>query len=81
MTYITIAGIKYERELIDLAEKPFFGVSEGKISKDEAVELIASAKDGAQVTDIEKATLVYIRKTYPFTDAAAGYFDCELASI
>ena len=81
MAYTTIDGIKYEKELLDLAEKHTTGRGESKISADEAVELIASAKDGGRITEIEKNTLVYIRKHYQFTFAAAQYFDNSLDEL
>lgn len=81
MAYTTIDGVKYETELLDLAKQHTAGKNEGQISKDEAAELIASAKDGSKVTDIELATLKYIRKLYPFTEASARYFDAELKNL
>jgi hypothetical protein len=81
MAYLTIDGVKYEKELLDLAKKLTTGRGESKISKEEAGDLLKSALDGKGVTDTEKKTLAYIRKTFPFTDAAAAYFDVEFAKI
>ncbi len=81
MAYVTIDGVKYEKELLDLAKQHTTGKNEGKISKDEVMDLIASAKDGVKVTDTEMATLQYIRQQYPFTEAAASLFDAEIAKI
>ena len=81
MAYVTIDGQKYEKELLDLAKEHTTGRGEGKISKDEAADLIKSAQDGVKVTDIEMATLKYIRSTFDFTDAAATFFDAEIAKI
>ena len=81
MAYVTIDGNKYEKELIDLATHHTTGRGEGKLSKDEVAELFKSAHDGPGVTDTEKATLEYIRKTYEFTDAAAADFDAAFATI
>ena len=81
MAYVTIDGQKYEKELLDLAKAHTTGRGEGKISKDEAVDLIKSAQDGVKVTDTEMATLAYIRSTFDFTDAAAALFDAEIAKI
>ena len=75
MAYQTIDGVKYEKELIDLAKEHTTGKGEGKLSKAEVADLIKSANDGQGVTDIEKATLQYIRKNFVFTDAAAKDFD------
>lgn len=81
MAYVTIDGEKYEKELLDLAKEHTTGQGEGKISKDEAADLIKSAKDGSQVTDIEKNTLKYIRANFDFTDAAAKQFDEDVAAL
>lgn len=81
MAYVTIDGKKYEKELLDLAKAHTTGRGEGKISKDEAADLIKSAQDGTSVTDTEMATLKYIRETFDFTDAAATFFDAEVAKL
>ncbi|AHI29873.1 hypothetical protein [Marinobacter similis] len=81
MAYVTIDGNKYEKELIDLAVKHTTGQGEGKISVDEAKDLFKSAKDGQGVTDIEMATLKYIRGAYEFTDAGARTFDTEISRL
>lgn len=81
MAYVTIDGEKYEKELLDLAKEHTTGRGEGKISKDEATDLIKSAKDGSQVTDTERNTLKYIRANFEFTDAAAKQFDEDLAVL
>ncbi len=81
MAYKTIDGVKYEKELLDLAEKHTTGVGEGKLSKDEVVDLFKSASDGQGVTDTEKQTLAYIRKNFVFTDAAAKDFDAAYTKL
>ena len=75
MAYQSIDGIKYEKELLDLAKKHTTGRGEGKISKDEVTDLLNSAQDGQGVTETEKRTLKYIRENFVFTDAAARDFD------
>lgn len=75
MAYVQIDGVKYEKELLDLAKKHTTGQGEGKISYEEAQDLIKSAQDGAAVTETELATLRYIRSNFEFTDKAAQYFD------
>ena len=81
MAYETIDGNKYEKELLDLARKHTTGAGEGKLSKAEVAELLASAADGQGVTDTEKATLAYIRANFEFTDAAAADFDAGVAKL
>lgn len=81
MAYMTIDGQQYEKELLDLAKAHTTGRGEGKVSKEEAADLLKSASDGAGVTATEMATLKYIRSTFEFTDAAASYFDAEIGSL
>lgn len=81
MAYETIDGVRYEKELLELARQHTTGVGEGKLSKDEVADLFKSAADGQGVTDTEKATLGYIRKNFVFTDAAARDFDEAFAKL
>ncbi|GLP95337.1 hypothetical protein GCM10007895_06430 [Paraferrimonas sedimenticola] len=79
MAYVMIDGNKYEKELIDMARAHTTGRGEGRISRDEAMDLINSAQDGHRVTDTEMSTLHYIRDNFDFTDAAATWFDNEIS--
>ena len=81
MAYVTIDGVKLEKELLDLAKKHTTGRGEGKLAKDEVADLFKSAADGPGVTDTEKATLKYIRGNFVFTDAAAADFDEAFAAL
>ena len=81
MSYINIDGKKYEKELLELAKKHTTGKGEGKLSKDEVADLFTSANDGQGITEIEKATLEYIRTNFEFTPAAAKDFDQEFAKL
>lgn len=81
MAYQSIDGVQYEKELLDLAKKHTTGKGEGKLSKDEVADLLKSASDGRGVTETEKRTLGYIRKTFEFTDAAAKDFDEAFAKL
>lgn len=81
MAYESIDGQKYEKELLDLARKHTTGKGEGSLSKAEVADLFKSAQDGAKVTDTEKATLAYIRKSFEFTDAAAKDFDVAFSKL
>lgn len=81
MAYVTIDGVKYEKELLDLAKKHTTGAREEKLSKDEVADLFKSASDGQGVTETEKNTLVYIRKNFVFTEAAAKDFDEKFAKL
>ncbi len=81
MAYQSIDGVKYEKELLDLAKEHTTGRGEGKLSKDEVADLFKSATDGQGITETEKRTLEYIRNNFEFTDAAARGFDKAFAKL
>jgi len=76
--YKTIDGVKYDGELIELAEKLTSGGGDGRLSKADAGEVLEAVKDGASYTDIEKATVKYLRDNYKWTDAADDWFRTEI---
>jgi hypothetical protein len=81
MAYISIEGVEYEKELIDLATEHTTGKGEEKLSKDEVMELLKSALDGKGVTETERRTLAYIRHQFSFTEAGAELFDMEFSKL
>jgi hypothetical protein len=81
MAYQIINGEQYEKELLDLAHHHTTGTNEQLLSRDEVAELFASAADGQGVTDTERRTLAYIRRTFAFTEAAAADFDQRFAAL
>ena len=76
--YKTIDGNKYDGELLELAEKLTSGSGDGRLSKEDASQLLDAVKDGDSYTDIEKATVAYIRENYQWTDAADEWFRTEI---
>ena len=76
--YKTIDGVKYDGELIELAEKLTSGGGDGRISKEDAGTILEAVKDGASYTDIEKDTVKYLRDNYKWTDAADDWFRTEI---
>ncbi|QIZ77624.1 hypothetical protein [Ferrimonas lipolytica] len=78
MAYVQIDGVRLEKELIDMAKAHTTGRGEGRLSRDEAVDLINSANDGQGITGVEMATLNYIRDNFDLTDAAVRVFDENL---
>ena len=76
--YKTIDGNKYDGELLELADKLTQGSGDGRISKADAAEILEAVKDGASYTDIEKATVKYIRENYKWTDASDEWFRSEI---
>jgi hypothetical protein len=81
MAYETIDGVTYEKELLELARQHTTGRGEANLARDEVAELFASATDGPGVTETEKNTLAYIRRTFAFTEAAAKDFDQRFAAL
>lgn len=76
--YKTIDGKKYDGDIIDLAEKLTAGRGDGRISMDDARQLLAAVKDGDSYTDIEKDTMAYVRSTFKWTDEADEWFRDEI---
>lgn len=76
--YKEIDGKKYDREILELAEKLTSGAGDGRLSKADAEQLLAAVKDGDNYTDIEKDTMKYVRENYKWTDAADEWFRTEI---
>ena len=76
--YKEIDGKKYDRELLELAEKLTKGQGDGRLSKSDADRLLEAVKDGNSYTDVEKDTVKYIRENFSWTDAADEYFRTEI---
>jgi hypothetical protein len=70
--YKVIAGVKYDRELLEAAQK---FETDGQISVKEAKTLFSSAQDGKGITGTERNTLEYIAKEMKLTDAARTWFE------
>lgn len=77
--YKTIEGKKYDGELLESADAAVAGAGDGRISKKDAEELLKLVKDGDAYTDIEKATMAYIRANYKWTEEADKWFRSEIA--
>lgn len=76
--YKTIDGVKYDGELIELAEKLTSGAGDGRISQADAEQIFEAVKDGDSYTDIEKDTVKYLRDNYKWTEAADEWFRTEV---
>jgi hypothetical protein len=76
--YKEIDGKKYDRQLLELAEKLVQGQGDGRISMDDAKKLLQEVKDGDKYTDIEKDTMAYIRDNFNWTDEADEWFRTEI---
>ena len=78
--YRQIDGKKYKDTLLLLADSMVDGQGNGRISFEDAKELIEFVMDGGVYTDIEKATIKYIRDNYRFTNKADKWFRTEIRS-
>ena len=76
--YKTIDGKHYDREMLEIADEAVAGVGDGRISVEDAQKLLGAVKDANKYTDIEKATMKYIRENYKFTYAADQWFRTEI---
>lgn len=76
--YKTIDGKKYDGELIELADKLVDGSGDGRISSEDAKQILEAVMDGDSYTDIEKDTVAYLRDNYKWTDAADEWFRTEI---
>lgn len=76
--YKTIDGVKYDRELLELADKLTQGQGDGRLSVEDAKQLYEAVADGDSYTDIEKDTVKYLRDNYTWTDAADEWFRTEV---
>ena len=76
--YKTIDGKDYDREMLEIADEAVAGAGDGRISIENAQKLLGAVKDANKYTDIEKATMKYIRDNYKFTDASDQWFLTEI---
>jgi len=76
--YKVIDGEKYDKELLEAAEEAVAGRGDGRISMEDAKKLYEKVKDGDSYTDIEKATVKYIRDNFKWTDDADEWFRAEI---
>ena len=76
--YKNIDGKNYDREMLEIADEAVAGVGDGRISLEDAQKLLGAVKDANKYTDIEKATMKYIRENYKFTYAADQWFRKEI---
>ena len=79
MTYYkTIDGVQYDGKILDLADELKDGQGDGRLSVDDAGQILAIVKDAGVYTDVEKATISYIRENYNWTNAADEWFRTEI---
>ena len=76
--YKTIDGKDYDREMLEIADEAVAGVGDGRISIEDAQKLLGAVKDAYKYTDIEKATMKYIRENYKFTYTSDQWIRTEI---
>ncbi|MEC9399729.1 MAG: hypothetical protein VYE40_14955 [Myxococcota bacterium] len=76
--YKVIDGVKYDRAMLEFCDEAVAGAGDGRISQADAEKLYELVKDGDKYTDIEKATMKYVRENYKWTDAADEWFRTEV---
>jgi DNA-directed RNA polymerase subunit F len=76
--YKEIDGKKYDNALLEAADTAIKGRGDGRISMEDAKDLLEKVKDGDSYTDIEKDTVAYIRDNYKWTEEADSWFRTEI---
>lgn len=76
--YIVIRGKKYDRRMVELANGLTQGRGDGRISINDARNLLRVVKDANNYSDTEKLTMEYIRRNYKFTKEADEFFRTEI---
>jgi hypothetical protein len=76
--YIEMDGVKCDRRLLELADGAVAKAGDGRISIADAKALFAAVADHDAYTDVEKATMKYIRENYNFTPEADAWFRTEV---
>ena len=73
--YRFISGERYDRSLLQDAEKRIEGQGDGRISEKDLIEVVESSRDGKGITETEWKTVVYITETYNLTHKATEWFN------
>ena len=73
--YRFISGERYDRSLLEDAEKRIEGQGDGRISEKDLIEVVESSRDGKGITETEWKTIVYITETYNLTHKATEWFN------
>lgn len=77
--YKIIDGQRYDRKVLDLAEELIQGRGDGRISRDDATQLLKSVQDGRGITETENRSLFYILEKFNFTDSARDWLSDQLS--
>lgn len=73
--YKTIDGVKYDKSLLEAAEKAIEGVGDGRVSYDDAKAIWADAMEDGKITKVEVRTIKYILDNYKCTDKGREFLE------
>jgi len=76
--YTFINNLKYDSELLNIANDSIKGKGDGRISLNDTKNLLKNIFDKSTVTEVEHRTVYYILKNYKFTNESYDYFLEEL---
>lgn len=76
--YLVIRGKKYDRRMVELADGLTSGRGDGRISINDAKNLLRLVKDSNTYSQVEKQTMEYIRRKYKFTKEGDELFRTEI---
>lgn len=76
--YRTIGDKKYDDAALKIAEKAVAGRGDGRISMSDVEKLFLAIADHNEYTDIEKATIKYIREHFSWTPEADELFRAKV---
>lgn len=76
--YLVIRGKKYDRRMVELADGLTSGRGDGRISINDAKNLLRVVKDSNTYSQVEKQTMEYIRRKYKFTKEGDELFRTEI---
>lgn len=79
--YKVIDGLRYDRKIMEEAERRIEGAGDGRISKDDAEFLWEMFGDFGDITIVEERTLAYLQKNLKWTDAASTFFQEKFGPI
>lgn len=72
--YKIIDGLRYDRKILEEADRSVEGIGDGRISQADAERLLPLFGDMGDVTIIEERTLQYLLQKYTWTNGAETWF-------
>ena len=78
--YKQIDGKKYSKALLAAADEMVAGKGDGRISIGDAEKLFGMLSNDYKYTELEKATISYIRQNYKFTTEGDAFLRGAVAS-